>query len=235
MSDDKVILIFDIDGTLINVQKIGDLAMTEAFKICLGIENALAGFSTAGRTDLHIFCAVAERHELTLTNKQLLALVHQYLRSLKFHVDSVEVNCIPGVRDLLEQLSKYPNVKLVLGTGNLRTGAQIKLGKAKLWHYFETGGWGSDGLNRYEVIRAAITKSRLSPRDTAVVIGDTPRDIEGAHKAGIPIIAMATGFYTLSMLQKCSPDITLPDFISFTADEFLRQVSAAQRAYDKRH
>jgi phosphoglycolate phosphatase len=232
MLDPKTILIFDIDGTLINIQEVGDLSMSDAFNTCLGIKNALAGFSTAGRTDLHILCTVAQRHGLILTNKQLLALTSQYLRCLKSRVAATEVECIPGVRELLGQLSQHPNVKLVLGTGNLRTGAKIKLSKAGLWQYFETGGWGSDGFNRHEVIQAAITKSFPSDRDTVVAIGDTPRDIEGAHEAGIPIIAMATGNYTLETLREHAADAVLPAFTSITAQEFLTQSRLAQQWYD---
>jgi phosphoglycolate phosphatase-like HAD superfamily hydrolase len=52
----------------------------------------------------------------------------------------------------------------------------------------------------------------------ALVIGDTPHDIEGAHSVGVPVLAVATNVHTLDDLAACHPwqaRPALPDVLEF--------------------
>ena len=42
---------------------------------------------------------------------------------------------------------------------------------------------------------------------SAVVVGDTPSDIEAARKAGVPIVSVATGTFTRDQLSALAPDL----------------------------
>jgi phosphoglycolate phosphatase-like HAD superfamily hydrolase len=45
-----------------------------------------------------------------------------------------------------------------------------------------------------------------------IVVGDTPRDIQCAQQYGLPIIAVATGNYTLNHLTSYTPSLTVKNF-----------------------
>jgi len=40
-------------------------------------------------------------------------------------------------------------------------------------------------------------------------VGDTPRDVEGAHAAGIQCVAVASGHYTIEQLREANADYAL--------------------------
>jgi len=44
----------------------------------------------------------------------------------------------------------------------------------------------------------------------ALVIGDTPRDVEAARSAGVPILAVATGRFGVEELTACGADRVVP-------------------------
>ena len=52
-------------------------------------------------------------------------------------------------------------------------------------------------------------RRRLGPKAVTYVIGDTPSDIEAAKEVGVPIVAVATGIYSLERLQALNPDVCL--------------------------
>ncbi len=71
----------------------------------------------------------------------------------------------------------------------MEAAAHIKLARANLSHYFSFGGFGSDSSDRTELTRRALERAGmllgepLDPRE-ALVVGDTPHDVEAAHGAG---------------------------------------------------
>ena len=46
----------------------------------------------------------------------------------------------------------------------------------------------------------------FSQRDTAIVIGDTPRDVEAAHSAGIACVGVASHKFTAEQLHEAGAD-----------------------------
>jgi phosphoglycolate phosphatase-like HAD superfamily hydrolase len=44
------------------------------------------------------------------------------------------------------------------------------------------------------------------------VVGDTPSDIRAARENQLPVIAVATGVYTIEQLQQESPDVCIRSF-----------------------
>jgi phosphoglycolate phosphatase-like HAD superfamily hydrolase len=108
----------------------------------------------------------------------------------------------------LSALRQPPVVGLL--TGNIRLGAQIKLGHYQLWHLFRMGAFGDDHEDRNQI--AAIARERGSlilqeklSGEQILVIGDTPRDIECAKAIGARSLAVATGKFTAEQLRKDSP------------------------------
>jgi phosphoglycolate phosphatase-like HAD superfamily hydrolase len=80
--------------------------------------------------------------------------------------------------------------------------------------FFSFGGYGSDSDDRGEITRIALKRATLVYGDDvsagrAIVVGDTPRDVEGAHAAGIECVGVATGHYTVEQLREAGADAAI--------------------------
>jgi phosphoglycolate phosphatase-like HAD superfamily hydrolase len=104
--------------------------------------------------------------------------------------------------EVLEALEARDGVRLAVLTGNLEPIAHLKLARAGLGRFFESGqgGFGSDREDRTELPAIARARAGDYPRAQTVVIGDTPRDIACARADGVRCIAVATGPFTAAQL-----------------------------------
>jgi phosphoglycolate phosphatase-like HAD superfamily hydrolase len=106
-----------------------------------------------------------------------------------------------------------------LCTGNVVAGARVKLSHAGLEHFFEWGdaaiaGFAADGEARADVVAAALRRAaarlgRPVPASEALVVGDTPRDVSAAHLHGCPVLAVATGRFSVEELRAAGAEWTV--------------------------
>jgi phosphoglycolate phosphatase len=144
MSPPKLIL-FDIDGTLIDTGGAGARSWAWAFERLFGRRVDIAEHSTAGMTDPAIgrttFKQVMEREP---TSAELTRLMASYQAVLPdFVASSEDYQVLDGVQSLLEDLTDA-GVALGLTTGGLEAAAHTKLGRGQPNHFFLVGGYGSD-------------------------------------------------------------------------------------------
>ncbi len=121
-----------------------------------------------------------------------------------------------GVVELLDRLMD-DGVLLGLATGNVEEAAHIKLARAHLNRYFSFGGYGSDSPDRTELTRKALERAEVvSGRTLELALcfscGDTPRDVEAGHGAGIRVVGVATGEYTVDQLLEAGADAAISSF-----------------------
>jgi phosphoglycolate phosphatase len=134
---------------------------------------------------------------------------------------------IRGVPRLLEELDAREDAKLSLLTGNYEPVARLKLARAGLGKWFETGqgAFGSDSEDRAALPaiarRRAGTNGRPHPREDTVVIGDTPRDIACARADGLRCIAVATGPHAVGELEAADAVVTDTDGLRETLSDVL--------------
>ena len=107
---------------------------------------------------------------------------------------------MPGIEELLPRLAES-GVLLGIVTGNIEAAAQIKLARGDLNRYFTFGGYGSDSRDRTELTKKAIERggevpASRSTRAATIAVGDTPRDVNAGHGAGIKVVGVATGNYS---------------------------------------
>ena len=219
------ILLFDIDGTLVRTGGAGKAAMEAGLLAEFGISEVRDVVPYSGRTDRAIGRDLLAVHGIdpSLTNQVRLqnAYLSQLPRSL--HTRGGEV--CPGIAELLTQLRPRADVVLGLLTGNVRTGAQHKLGHFGLWDYFACGGFGDDHFERDDVARMAVAEVRAHlGRDFDAgdvwVIGDTPLDVQCARAVGAKAVAVATGWHPTEELAAHKPDYLFSDLSN--AEELLR-------------
>jgi len=100
----------------------------------------------------------------------------------------------PGARALVERL-RAEGRQLVIATSAAGEELQGLLRRAGVEDLIEERTTSSDAEHSKpdpDIIEAALEKGGLAPGE-AVMIGDTPYDIEAASKAGIPTIALRCG------------------------------------------
>lgn len=188
------VYLFDIDGTLIRSLGTGRRALMKALREVTGNEIELADLDLAGRTDFYILKRILERHAGGYTAEKYQELLFRYLQNLEESVSQSPPEVLPGVELLLQELSQESNAMLGLLTGNVETGARLKLGP--LFEYFSFGVYGEFAEHRDTLgIQAREIFERHSGLRASelVVIGDTPHDISCARAGGAKMIAVATG------------------------------------------
>ena len=215
--NDRRLLLFDIDGTLITSGGAGEWALRDAMKTRFGIDEDLGGILLAGATDKKIAVAMLEKHGLTPSAENITALLDEYLTHLETRMPKHDGRILPGMIELLEVLAKREEAVLALLTGNVVRGAEIKLTHYGVWHHFEFGAFADDHHDRNELGKFARARAHdrhgieFSP-EKIYVIGDTPRDIECGRAIGAKTVAIATGHYSFEELAEHTPDFLFQDF-----------------------
>jgi len=217
------LILFDIDGTLIDTAGAGRRAMKRAFAETLGIGDvsaASSGVAFAGRTDPVILEDVALALGLNAGTyaRSAAGLRRAFLDALREEMARPDSRrrTLPGVRELLDRLRADDRIHLGLLTGNLEEGARIKLEAFELNPYFEDGGFASDHPDRREIARTAWSKLssrtgiRFAPEQVSV-IGDTEHDVDCARANGFRAVAVDSGWTSRETLERAAPDALLDD------------------------
>jgi len=228
----RIIALFDIDGTLLRAGGAGrravELALGEVLDE-LDDEVSLQSVEFAGRTDPWIVRAALMQYGVDADDD----LIHEVLRRYVAHLpreleraDAFEV--LPGVLALLSELSDREDLVLGLGTGNTEPAAYAKLARGGLDSFFAFGGFGSDHAERPEVLRTALhrglERTGVQIEDArVVVIGDTPHDVAAARAIGAHCIAVSTGSYEPSALEAAGASVVVSDL----------QASAVRSAFNR--
>lgn len=208
-------VLFDIDGTILVTGGAGGVAWQRAFQELHGIEANVAEHTDAGMTDPEIAAIIFREvigHEGSAAERS--KAIGAYLKHLPEAVaESPGYLVMPGIEDLLERLIDT-GVLLGLVTGNIEAAAHIKLARAGLNRFFSFGGYGSDSADRTEVTKAALGRGGLVSGGaladgSCIAVGDTPRDVKAGHGAGIEVVGVATGSYSVEQLDDAGADFAL--------------------------
>ena len=205
------LVLFDIDGTLIHSGGAGEKAFARVCVSEFGVPNGAARLHFAGRTDPSIVRDFFQQHQIEPSVENFRRFFDRYVFSLDHLLGQLSGCVLPGVRQLIRELSDLPEPPLLgLLTGNIRLGAQIKLSHYQLWDSFRMGAFGDDHEDRNQLAIIARERGTHLLRvklagDEILVIGDTPRDIECARSIGARPLAVSTGKYRLEELKEHSP------------------------------
>lgn len=208
------LVLFDIDGTMMDSGGAGTRSMDLAFEEVFSVPHAFRDISMAGKTDIQIMKEGLTKHGLDSRNGNIGPLCDAYLRRLRTEIDTSAKSLKPGILDSIRIMSGMDNVYLGLLTGNIEAGARIKLGAFSLNEYFPLGAFGNDDEDRNKLLPVAAERfSSMYKKDidynNCVVIGDTPRDVECAKIHGAYAVAVATGPYSYESLLQSGADIVL--------------------------
>ncbi|MEA2146232.1 MAG: phosphoglycolate phosphatase [Solirubrobacteraceae bacterium] len=213
MSAAAVLMLFDIDGTLLAGATAAHRdALHEAVHEVHGVDvtSRRPMFSPAGRTDGEIarLLLLAAGVSAQRIDERADAVREVCCRAYaRLCPPDLSATVLGGIPALLEWCGAQPDVHLSLLTGNFEPIARLKLHRAGLGHHFPAGqgAFGSDSEDRAAL--PAIARRRAGslgaphPRERTLVIGDTPRDIACARADGVHCAALATGSFLLAELE----------------------------------
>jgi phosphoglycolate phosphatase-like HAD superfamily hydrolase len=207
-----LLVLWDIDGTLVDGAGHGRHAFDDAYRVVTGREPP-GKVQMAGRTDRMIAMSMLDGEESALT--PMLAELERALAEREDRIRA-EGRALPGAEAALAALAGRPATVQSLLTGNLATNAALKLGAFGLerWLDLEVGGYGSDPHERRSDLVAVArerTAAKYSPAVDTVLIGDTPLDVDAAHAAGARAVAVASGPYAVDELRAAGADDVLED------------------------
>ena len=206
-----LLVLWDVDGTLVRTAGHGGLAFEEAFRAVVGRDPEPVEY--AGRTDRQIAQAMlgGGPGDTPRILEELAAALE-----LRKDVMATEGYAYPGVPEVLEALHRRDDVINSLLTGNIQANAVVKVSAFGLepWLDFEVGAYGSDPHEERSDL-VAVARERAAAKygepTGAVLVGDTPLDVRAAREAGARAVAVATGFADPEALRASGPDAYLED------------------------
>jgi phosphoglycolate phosphatase-like HAD superfamily hydrolase len=214
------LLLFDIDGTLVNTLGAGKAALQVAMLSVYGETGPIGSFDFHGRTDPAIVRGLlrAAGWPDAEIEAGFGATWEAYLAALERELGerNGRVQTYAGVTELLDEIEGDGRFAAGLVTGNMEGGASRKLAAARLAGRFGFGAYGSDSEWREDLppiarVRAQDTHHRPFEMETAVVLGDTPEDIRCARANGARVLAVATGRHSVEELRDHGPDAVFED------------------------
>jgi phosphoglycolate phosphatase len=217
MSRPLVIVLFDVDGTLIQSGRAGVRGMNAAFERLYGASRALDDVPIAGRTDRAIVSDVLRAIGVEPTNEAIARVREAYITDLRVEIKRPVADpsgVLPGVHGLLDAAGALAHLRIGLLTGNFEPGAAVKLEHFDLWRRFGFGAFGDDHLDRRALVavaleRAATAGHRADTPHHVVIVGDTPLDIDCAKAYGARAVAVATGPYDRATLAAAGADLVV--------------------------
>lgn len=214
----RVLVLWDIDHTLIESRGVGRAVYRRAFRVATGRElDAYA--IVAGRTEQVIAAELLrlngfEPHSVAV--RTLIAALVSEFESAKSEL-AIVGRALPGAAATLKLLADDPRICQSVLTGNVRSLAKLKLETfgLDLNLDLDIGAYGDDHENRANLVyiaqRRATTRGVTFEAHNTVLIGDTLYDVQAAKGAGARVIAVATGECTFDELHAAGADAVLPD------------------------
>ena len=218
------LILWDIDHTLVRIAGVSREIYAEAFRLVTGQPlRELADM--AGRTERAIIVDTLRLNGIADPESRVdafLPALGDAASKLRNRMREAGER-LPGAQQAIAALVGVVTAQSVV-TGNARAIAMTKLEALDLAEHidFEIGGYGEDGADRAVLVRLAIQRAerkygvRFDAR-RVVVIGDTPRDIKGAHDNGAVAVGVATGGSSAEELTAAGADVVLADLTKLDA------------------
>lgn len=192
-------VLFDWDGTLIDSWHADANAYLAVFEI-FGIPWGMAEFEKHYSPDWHRMYVAA-----AIPRSRWIEADGHWLRGYR----NYHIHLVPGARRILETLRG--RFKLGLVTSGQRRRVQPQLSSQKVASFFSARVFCEDAARRKPdpaALRVAMARLRAASED-CVYVGDSPEDIEMAHRAGMRAVAVLGPSPTRRTVAAALPDALL--------------------------
>ncbi|WP_146591762.1 HAD-IA family hydrolase [Puniceibacterium confluentis] len=201
---DLRLVVFDVDGTLVDSQADILAAMAAAF--------GGAGLPVPTREEILAIVGLSLPEAMTVLvpgvatplRRELVAGYKAAYMDLRAE-NGVEVSSplYPHVRSVLEQMHAVPELLLGVATGKSRRGLDKLLDGHALRHLFVTQQVADNHPSKPHpaMLRAALSETGVDAH-RAVMIGDTSYDMEMARAAGMLAVGVSWGYHDRARLKE---------------------------------
>jgi len=214
-----VIVVFDLDGTLVDSSKSLLMAHQVAWKSC-GLECPPA------RSILDLVgLPLLETMQILAPQSDHHALAKAYSKAyLKTSMEHETL--FKGIKELLKE-----PFRAAVATGKSQRGAENAVKRHGIAEHFELvlGGNSVPRPKPNPDLLWAIMKS--TGESELVMVGDTTYDLEMAHNAGVPAIGVSWGHHSAKRLQKWAPVVDSIEELRAKIGIQAKMKSPTKRAY----
>lgn len=218
------LVVFDWDGTLVD----------SAAKIVGCFEAAIAALGWAPRPQTALRGVIGLGLPQTVPvlfpgvqEPAVEAFVAAYRRAW-LAPEAPQSAMFDGARALLHRL-RGAGYRLAVATGKSRAGLARELAETGTGDLFEATRCADETRSKPDpAMLEALLQATGTPRDAALVVGDTTYDLDMARAAGVAALGVAWGVHTPEQLHACGP-ISVLETMSALQQWFAARESAGER------
>lgn len=204
------LVVFDVDGTLVDSQHLICASMGKGFDV--------AGLETPERArilscvGLSLDRAVAKLAPMVDDAAQH-RIAAGYRSAYAFGRMTQHPPLYPGARECLDRLAARDDLLLAVATGKSRRGVDAMIDEYGLEGVFVSLQTADDHPSKPDraMLLAALSDTGMDARD-AVMIGDTEYDMQMGCAAGTAAFGVAWGYHTPQALRVAGASLVAPDF-----------------------
>ncbi|MBI4140919.1 HAD family hydrolase [Candidatus Woesearchaeota archaeon] len=214
----KLAWLFDVDGTLVDTVAIHIAAYRRAYESVTGKivpDKIIASRFGMPATKGHelVFGAVG----ISCAQKTIDDVVALHQRFFAEEAKKHKIVPLNGVVNFLTELQKQ-NACLGVVTGNFEVPARNILKNAGLLGFFSVISCDSGHDDRNSIVKRAVLIAQNNfGCKKIIVVGDTPSDILAGKAANVSTVAVATGSFPISSLEKEKPDVAVKSLKEYPA------------------
>ena len=211
------LIVFDMDGTLIDTQALISEHMGAAFaslelvpptpaevRQIIGLSLPVAVGQLAGTSDINLIEGIVGQYKSF------------YKASLEHDVDREPL--YPGAREALDRLKQQKGTVLGIATGKGLTGVARILGNHGIDGHFVTLQTPDHNPSKPHpgMLLSAMADTGAAPHQT-VMVGDTVYDMELVRSAGVRAIGVSWGYHEAAELLKAGAGTLIHDYAELDA------------------
>lgn len=214
-----LLVLWDIDHTLIETRSVGGAVFAEAFETATGRPMSRGMAEATGHTEPVLLRRTLHLNGIPDPEPGVFERFFQEQASgYRRHQTQLKTRgrTLPGVQQALQSLHRHPHIVQSVLTGNTRAAARIKLATFDLdrWLDLDLGAYGDDDENRPALVDVACQRfqskvGRAFGAFQTILVGDTPKDVETARASRARSVGVATGTSSTEVLRQAGADYVL--------------------------
>ena len=222
MAEKRYLVLFDVDGTLVDSQSQITDAMQNAF---MAINQPLPThreiLSIVGLSLSEAFSHLLP--DEPPENRERCSEIYK-LAFAKARIKGAKPEFYPGIYEVLAELHRQPNYALGIATGKSRRGLNALLESYEIASWFATAQVADDHPSKPNpsMIKMAMEETNIDPNCT-IMVGDTSFDIDMAKSAGVFAIGVGWGYHPHTKLAAADMLVHRAVDLSGAIDKLLRE------------
>ena len=213
------LVVFDVDGTLVDSQVQILAAMTASFAyLGLVVPPRAEILGIVGLSLPQAMARLAPDQSPALQDALVAGYKAAYMDARALSAEAATAPLYPGARETLVVLGRVPDTVLGIATGKSRRGLDHLLVAHGLTHHFVTQQVADDHPSKPDpsMLRACLRETGAVATD-AVMIGDTEFDMAMARAAGFRAIGVTWGYHDPARLLRAGAHCLVTGFEDLTA------------------